>query len=621
MAAVSVSFNGTRLNDSDSNTGWGNFNIGGGSPASEPANAYQRSTGSASTVGAVGKKINSTTARQGVDYVGTSVDFTAAANRLWYCKVYVADGFNVNSTWGVEVAMGSANTSNSHRYNIAGSGANRSVYSSYPPQGGYIITCIDPTIDSWAETADDGGAFDQTSVVWYAVGAQFATGEAKSENVAMDAIDYGTGLTLVGGDGGDTDGKYTDFVDFDQNDIDKRYGAAIGNGDAVIFRGIATLGSATATEFTDTTSVVTFPDGYHSAGLFGVNADIQNASTLITDGALLISNGSTSIEDTRADYTVSGTSGTFSASHQIRNFRNITYTSVCDVENADIECQLLTQNSANISNTTIRTNSLSGVACLQDPTLGTTTDLNNVDFIQSGVGHAIELATTNGDFTLTNITFTGYGSDTANDAAIYVSATTGTTTINYTGAAPTVRSAGAAIELVGNPVTLSINVKNSSGANIQNSRVLVETAASATGGEPFEESVSISQNAGTATVSHTGHGMTTGDVMVIRGAQPDGYNKAAIITVTGVDNYTYSVNSALSSPATGTPVASFAPISGLTDANGDISATRTWNANQSLKGVARKGNTSSPFLKPAEFTQSISSSNGLAVNLVQQPDE
>jgi len=308
MTVLSIAFNGTRLNDSDANTGWGNYVIGGGAPASEFPLAYQVTSGT--TTGAVNKKINSSAARQGVDYNGTAVDYTAAANRLWYCKVYISDSFDLNATWGVEVAMGSADTSNFHQYNIAGSGANRSVYNQYPAQGGYLITCLDPTIDAWAEVADSGGTTDQTAITWYAVGAQFINGTAKTENVALDAIDYGTGLTLTAGTGADPAGKYTDFVAADQNVKTARWGAALGSGDNVIFRGIATIGSATATEFDDSTSVVTFPDGYHSAGLFGVKVDIQNASTIVNDGALIISEGSITTEDTRADYIVTGTAGT-----------------------------------------------------------------------------------------------------------------------------------------------------------------------------------------------------------------------------------------------------------------------------------------------------------------------
>jgi len=462
---ATVAFNGTRLNDADSNTGWGNYNASGGAPASEPANAYQITSGT--TTGAVGKKIISTTARQGVDYNGSSVDYTAAANRLWYCKVYVADPFDLNATWGVEVTMGSADTSNFHQYNIAGSGANRSNYNTYPPQGGYLITAIDPTIDAWAEVADSGGTTDQTAISWYAVGAQFQNGLAKAENVAMDAIDYGTGLTLTG-----TSGTYIDFVTTDQGTRANRWGVATGTGDKVTFRGIATIGSATATGFSDSTSVVTFPDGYHSAGLFGVKADIQNASTTIVDNALFISEGSATTEDTRADYTVSGTSGSYDSAATLRNFRNITYTSVCDIDGANIECQLLTQNSANISNTIIKTNAITSVACLQDPTFGTTTDLHDVDFVQTGAGHAIELSTVGGTYTLTNITFTGYGADTTDSAALDITAATGTTTINYSGTTPTYKTAGATVALV-STVPITITVKDVGGSLLDNVQTAV----------------------------------------------------------------------------------------------------------------------------------------------------
>jgi len=51
--------------------------------------------------------------------------------------------------------------------------------------------------------------------------------------------------------------------------------------------------------------------------------------------------------------------------------------------------------------------------------------------------------------TLTNMTWTGYGADTTNDAAIDVTAASGTTTINWSGGtAPTYKTAGATVVLV-----------------------------------------------------------------------------------------------------------------------------------------------------------------------------
>jgi hypothetical protein len=458
MAVAAVVFNGTRLNDSDANTGWGNFVVGGGAPASEFPLAYQVTSGT--TTGAVNKKINSSAARQGVDYVGTAVDFTAAANRLWFCKIIVTDSFDLNSTWGVEVAMGSADTSNSHRYNIAGSGANLSVYDQYPAQGGYLITAIDPTIDTWAETADQGGAFDQTAVIWYAIGAQFINGTAKTENVAMDSIDYGTGLTITAGDGASTEGNFTDFVATDQDIKANRWGVVTGGGNIVVAHGMLTVGTTAVTEFLDTTSIVLFRDGYHSAGLVGVTVNNSHVNSILNIGCTIIGEGTrngVAANDTRPDFIVNGTSGTCDISANLRNHRNITFQSDTDVVGADIECELLTQNSSNISQSIIRTNALASVACLQDPTFGTTTDLRDVEFIQTGAGHALELDT-GGSVTLTDVIFTGYGAAASSDSAIWVTAVTDLTISIVGGSTPTIRNTGGATVTVETSVPLDWTV-------------------------------------------------------------------------------------------------------------------------------------------------------------------
>ena len=468
---MAVTFNGARLNSADSNSGWGNYNTGGGAPASEAANAYQQDT-VGSSVGSVGKKVNSTTTRIGVDYNGTNVDYTNN-NYLWYCKVYVADAFDLNTTYGVEVAIGSGDQSNYHEYNVAGSGANNDAFLTYPARGGYLIVAIDPTIDGWAEVADSGGTFNQTQASWYAVGAVFQNGFAKAENVAMDAIDYGTGLTWSGS----TLIGFKEFVAFDQDDKTARYGVVNGFGNSMLARGILTIGDASATSFTDSTTILTFPDGYHSAGKFGVYVNLSNASSSITISNTIIGEGRIylGITDTRPDFTVVGeTGGTFASSANLRNFRNITYNSFSTITDADIQCQLLTQGSADISDTTIRTDSAANVACLQDPTFGSTTDLHDVMFIRSAGGHAIELDTAT-TYSLTNITFDNYGADGTSSAAIFASPTSGTVTINVNGGdTPTVRSAGAAV-VINNTKTVRVTVKDADTlANIQDARVLLE---------------------------------------------------------------------------------------------------------------------------------------------------
>lgn len=483
MAVKSVNFNGQRINDSDSNSGWGNYNVGGGAPASESANAYQVTTGSASTVGVVGKKVNSTVSRQGVDYFGQIVNYTASTNRLFYCKVYVTDSFDLNPTYGVEVSIGTNNTADYYSYNLAGSSALLPVYESYPPQGGYIITAIDPTIAQWA--IGTNGTFDPANARWYALGAQFQNGFAKAENVSFDALDYGIGLTLTGGTAGDPHGNFIDYRLTDQDVRNNRWGVVTGSGNSITARGMLRIGTITGTSgvgFTDNNAIVTFPDGYHSAGLFGVLALNNNAACDITINSTLIGNGSrngNAILDTRPDFTVQGTLGSFNSAANLRNFRNITYTSSCDIDGADIQCELLTQGGANITNTTIRTNAQPGVACLQDPTFGSTTGLNNCTFTQTSgsTGQAIEISAA-GSYDLTGLKFSGYGANGSANSAINVTATTGTVTLNILGGGdtPTHRTAGATV-IKNNSVNVSVEAIDVAGNPISGARVYLVAAA------------------------------------------------------------------------------------------------------------------------------------------------
>ena len=249
--------------------------------------------------------------------------------------------------------------------------------------------------------------------------------------------------------------------------------------------------------------------------------------------------------------------------------------------------------------------------------------------------HAIDFGTSvTGDITLRNCEFTGFsGTENVNDSTFRFLATSGSLNLNLIGCTVGGASAsqanigvddaaGISVTVVISPVTQTVNVKGA-GNNIENARVLVETAATIASGEMFEAAVtSLTSLTGTATCTTTAvHGLVTGDYVVIRGAQPDEYNKVRAVTVTSTTVFTYSVPTGIATTATGTPVVSFAAISGLTNASGNISATRTWNAAQEMKGWARKVNATSPFWKQAEISYTINNTSGNTVNAVLQPDE
>jgi hypothetical protein len=67
-----------------------------------------------------------------------------------------------------------------------------------------------------------------------------------------------------------------------------------------------------------------------------------------------------------------------------------------------------------------------------------------------------------------------------------------------------------------------------------------------------QSTVTASSSGTTVTVSHTGHGYTTGQLIYITGATNGFFNGLHTITVTGVDAYTYTASGSFSGAATGT---------------------------------------------------------------------
>ena len=477
MAAVAVKFIGQRINASDSATNWANWNGGGPSPAAEAQLAYQGGL-------AVNRKVTATGGtRNGVQYnPGTgAVNMTLKNNRLWFVKAIVADSFDLQTAFGTEILVGSS-SSQYHSYVSSGTNANNSRYNQWPVQGGYLITAIDPLVPFWRESTT--GSVSLNAVDYFAFGAAFVNGAAKAENVALDAIDIGEGLNLQRGDGADADGTFVNFVTTDQDNSSNRWGVVVGSGSNVRAHGMLFIGDdvgSNTTSFTDTTSVVNFPNGYHSSNSVGITIWNGNASDAYVIDSLLISAGQANVSsyansDTRADFNVQGSAGSLVFGGTIRNFKRVKFNSSVIANNATIFCELLQANGSSIKNCTLQTNAASNFATISDYPHDNVTDISDCDFVQFGSGHALELSVTDNTYNFTNLTFTDYNSANAfSDSAIYVSATTGTTTINLIGTnEPSVRTAGAtvtfvssvSVELTGMKDFTEVRVYNSAGDQI-----------------------------------------------------------------------------------------------------------------------------------------------------------
>lgn len=450
---------------------------GGGSPTVDDQLYYQGTA-------AISRQI-STTANRGIEktYNGSFDATTEPSASVWICKIYITvpGAIAARTTPSLRTRIGSANNSY-HEHWIDGG-------DTYPALGGWRIVPIDPNITEYVDDTNDGnivgGPVDFTSLQYIGLLNLFSVAVRGVENTALDAIDFGKGLNLVGGDGGDTDGNFRDFVEFDGDTEANRYGFAYANGTSIIVNGTLTIGeetgsaqTAVATEFTTTGDVVLFQNGYFANGYTGLKFNVANSSTIIdVENSTFIGEGEfnntfngrvTSSQDTRPNFEVTGSLGQFTSSANVyQNFSSGSFSAASLVDGGSIELGYLTQNSAKISSVKITTTSTSSVATLQDFT-GTqtgTSGLYNCTFAQGNDGHAMVISGSSFDFY--GLKFQGYGNTTSDSASVYVSASTGTVTINLfnDGDTPTYKSDGATVNIV---QSVQLRISNAvSGSEVQ----------------------------------------------------------------------------------------------------------------------------------------------------------
>jgi len=223
---------------------------------------------------------------------------------------------------------------------------------------------------------------------------------------------------------------------------------------------------------------------------------------------------------------------------------------------------------------------------------------------------------------LRNIEFSGYNaSDQQNDSTLYFADTGGTITLNLVGCSGnvSVKTAGCTVNKVINPVTTLVTVKDNSTKAVLAGAAVTIFASDGTGPLPYQDSVTITQTGGTATVSHTAHGLNTNQKVLIVGANEAGYNGIKTITKINDDSYSYSCDSGLSSPATGTITATAVVIDGLTDTNGQISDSRSLSGDQPIVGYAQSGSGVIPYV-PSDIINEIDSTNGINISILLNRD-
>jgi len=474
--AITVAFDGVRAEDAEAVTGWVNMGAGGGAINTEPDVVY-------SGTFAASRKVGTSRAGRGWDGSAdgpTTIDHTATDRRHTLFKV-AATNFTAllsQASPGLVVMIGTG-TGAYYEFDVSGNDV-------YPAKGGFLLIPVSPNVTGYRDTTT-GSPGALTSTDFWGVEGDFSA-TSKSENVVIDAIDVSAGLNLWGNT---PDGVWDDFVSHDEGTQANRYGhitevSGILNLLGRFSIGENTGGTAQATDFTDSGIIAVWGNGFVETGYHELRLNLGGTGTAISHtGCTFISTGEkdnsvpeagggyTTTEDSRTNLEVLNTTGTATFTGcTFKNFSDATLTTATTLDTCDIEVETFDDGGgAEIFDSIIRTTSITNVATYVDPTFGTTTDLRDTEFIQTGAGHAMEFTTTT-TRNLQGITFTGYsGTPGTNStpasgsaAAAVFNDSGGALTINVSGGdSPSVRNGTGATTTVVNTVTVTLNVEDASG--------------------------------------------------------------------------------------------------------------------------------------------------------------
>ena len=381
--------------------------------------------------------------------------------------------------WIYNLANSSADTAANGGYRIYLAGnANENSYDMYYvggsdelPGGGW--KCYVASLrQSGADTAGTfGGEANLPSTVTHA-GAQstIKTGVTISRfaNFALDSMFIGVGLTVYNGDSGAPAG-ITSFTDVNDSELN-RYGVCEKTSSGASIQGKLGIGlddaSTTDTYYSDSDIVILNPNKNPNSP--------TNLNTLSDFTGISIQGGLTTAFFTNVFFNSvdSYDKGYFSCSEgtnepatveldgcTFQNWGTTTLSGFTTATNTTwINCEAITLNTGTLDNCTVET----GIGGTYVFAGSTPNNISNTSFIGGGTGggHAIEV-TASGSYDFTNNTFTNFGGNNTDDAAIHINGAGLDVTFNITGndatAAPTYKLTGVGATVAFN-ASVTVNV-------------------------------------------------------------------------------------------------------------------------------------------------------------------
>lgn len=601
---------------------------GGGSPGTDAENFIQGTGCYSQTTG----KATDAEISMVFDF-GSNRTFTAGHVVFGWC--YYAVGANLktkaNSGWMFVIAD---SLTTGDYFVIGGSDYGRNPY------GGWTNVAIDPTA---TQSGTLGGGANSGNYRYFGQVCNTIGEITKGNPSAVDAIRAGRGEISVTGSGGSFSelASYNDYnagstppgTSSTSKDSGRhRLGLFQESGGTYLWKGLLALGlTGTSVTFSDSNETIIIDDCPFTYAAFN-KIEVRNASSTVTLTNITILSTATTANGVGYFEMVANATVTLSGC-SFNDMGTFIFQSNGTVTDSNFNgCGQITAGSATFTGCAINssTSATSLLAGNNDMT-----DITGNSFVSDGSNHAVEInAVGTGSMTWNN-TLTSYVAGTSGNnvttgstgnEAIYLNFTSAATyTINVSAGAtvPSVRKGAGMtgnVNIVAGAVSITVNTVTAAGDSVE-TRVFIETATGGGGGSlPFEDSVSIARVTTTATVTHTAHGLSSGDKVVIRGAEQNEYVGIKTISNVTTNTYDFTVSGTPTTPATGTIVSSFVFISGTTTSGSITSTARTLSVDQPVKGTARKS-TATPYYKAAPIVGTIDTADGLNVTAVMIIDE
>ena len=602
------------IEDMPSSTGWTLISSGGGGASSfsvpetddfiQGSNCISRNPWTAVSI-------------RGMVYNAATTIASGDAIFIWW-KSDVAQALDTRANGGIQALVGNATTALKCYY-VAGS-------DDYA-RGGWRCSPIDPTTTQSADIGTPSSVTDYFGMRWSVP----VSGPSKGFPYKIDAIRHGSFIEVTAGDSG-TPATFESLATH-ADDIVRRWGIVQPTSTGLAQQGTVNWGTASTAVYSrvsNKTLVLLDTLGFTATNFTQII--FNNASSdVIWDN---VSIGTLDLTLNRGIISVNNNAVVSLINCNISDINTITDGGTNSTWDGTTwrRCNAVTAAGGSFLNTSILSSTVAADASSFIYNIATDPDgiMDGMSFSKgTNAHHAIEFGTSTPlTITLRGISFgtTFNSANENNDSTLYFADTGSdiTRTINLVGCSGNISykkgRAGDTINLVINPVTLTITVLDSDGGSpISGARVYVPVTSGINW--PYLTPVTITGTGTTATVTHTAHGLTTNDNVVIKGANEDVYNGVYPITVTGTNSYTYTANETIgSSPATGTITSTFVLINGTTNGSGVISDSRTYSNNQPIGGWARKS-TSSPFYRQGPIVDTVDSVSGKSITIQLISDE